>query len=980
MGQIWSCRGAHQKAIKEANILSTPQHARYFAHYLTRRGGEGVERLSRSLFDASVDLNPHQIDAALFALRSPISKGVLLADEVGLGKTIEAGLAICQSWAEKHRRILIISPASLRKQWAVELEEKFHIPSIVLDAKTYRDQQRSGHPDPFDSDRIVVTSMHFASNRAQEIKPVQWDLVVIDEAHKLRNAYRQSNRIGQNIRWAIEDRNKILLTATPLQNSLLELYGLSTIIDDRIFGDLPSFRTQYVNVGGNLHELRDRLKTFCLRTLRSQVVEYIQYTERRLITRPFKPSKEEHRLYEAISSFLKRQGTYALPYQQRHLTALIVRKLLASSSQALAGTLEVIRDRLIAIRTDEDQKESLTAKIIEEEEIEDELLDEILDNPLDVSGIDVQAGEQESDSRIDKEQLEKEIEELNHYIRWARSIGIDTKSRSLLQALDLGFSEMKKNGAPEKAVIFTESRRTQEFLFNFLESNGYAGSVVTFNGTNRDEKSAQIYNEWLSQNKGTGKSSGSRPIDVRAAIIDHFRDGASIMIATEAAAEGINLQFCSLVINYDLPWNPQRIEQRIGRCHRYGQKHDVVVINFLNERNAADRRVYELLNEKFNLFTGVFGASDDVLGSIESGVDFENRILDIYQQCRTEAEIEAAFKALQEEMEERISARMQETTEKLLQHFDEDVHERLKVNLTGAMSQLDKVGKMFWTLTCFVLSDSAIFNDDDYSFRLKKTPIQNVKKGLYRMISREHENAYGEFLYRLGHPLGEFVIERGKEASVKVSKIGFDISNHPTRISVVEALIDKSGWMVLKKLTIHSFEQEDYLLFTAFDDDGNSLDQETCEKMFNCRGVIQKELAVPQHAENQLKADSERHASATINRSLETNNQHFNEARDQLEHWAEDMVIAVERELRDTKEQIKALNRQSRQATTVQEQHDIQDKIKELEKKKRRQRQQIFDVEDEIIVKRDSLIEALEKRMKQRTESEDIFTIRWTVQ
>ncbi|EFK11651.1 helicase C-terminal domain protein [delta proteobacterium NaphS2] len=163
--------------------------------------------------------------------------------------------------------------------------------------------------------------------------------------------------------------------------------------------------------------------------------------------------------------------------------------------------------------------------------------------------------------------------------------------------MKIGFSEMEKAGSQQKAVIFTESRRTQQFLGDFLESNGYAGAVATFNGTNREPESTHIYSQWLEANKESGRVSGSRPIDVRTAIIEHFRDNASILIATEAAAEGINLQFCSLVINFDLPWNPQRIEQRIGRCHRYGQKHDVVVINFLNERNAADRRVYELLNE-----------------------------------------------------------------------------------------------------------------------------------------------------------------------------------------------------------------------------------------------------------------------------------------------------------------------------------------------------------------------------------------------
>lgn len=181
--------------------MITDYHAKYYAHELSRIGGNGVDRLGRALFDACVDLNPHQIEAALFALRSPISKGVLLADEVGLGKTIEAGLVLCQCWAERRRNILVICPASLRKQWALELSEKFNLPCAVLDAKTYRDEQRKGMPNPFRGDKIVICSMHYASSRAEEIKAIAWDVVVIDEAHKLRNAYRQSNRIGQRIRW-----------------------------------------------------------------------------------------------------------------------------------------------------------------------------------------------------------------------------------------------------------------------------------------------------------------------------------------------------------------------------------------------------------------------------------------------------------------------------------------------------------------------------------------------------------------------------------------------------------------------------------------------------------------------------------------------------------------------------------------------------------------------------------------------------------
>ncbi len=965
--------------------MSTAYHARYFAHELTHIGGAGVERLSRSLFDACVDLNPHQIEAALFAFRSPISKGVLLADEVGLGKTIEAGLVLCQLWAERRRRLLVICPASIRKQWALELSEKFNLPTVILDAKEYRERQAQGLPNPFVADEIVVTSMHFASARASDVRTVPWDLVVIDEAHKLRNAYRSSNRMGQNIRWALEDRRKVLLTATPLQNSLLELYGLSTLIDDHIFGDLPSFRSQFVNAGGNLEDLRNRLRTFCMRTLRRQVVEYIQYTERRLITRPFKPTEQEHKLYEAVSAFLQRPDTYALPYRQRHLTVLIVRKLLASSPQAVAATLEAMRDRLIAIRDQLPAPEDFVERLIAEEEIEDELLDEILDSPPQLSddedsGEQPQAAEAEpAEPAVDRQKLLAEIEELNRFAQWARSIGIDTKSRALIKALEIGFEKMAEMGAAQRAVIFTESRRTQAYLKDFLEANGYAGRVITFNGTNTEPDTTAIYERWLEANRDSGRATGSRPVDVRTAIIEHFRDYGQILIATEAGAEGLNLQFCSLVINYDLPWNPQRIEQRIGRCHRYGQRHDVVVINFLNEQNEADRRVYELLGEKFNLFSGVFGASDEVLGTIESGVDFERRVLDIYQQCRTPEEIEAAFAQLRQELDEKIQTHMAETRQKLLEHFDEDVHARLRVNLEGARQQLDRVGMMFWRLTRFVLDGRAKFDEAKLTFELENPPHEDIKPGHYRLISKEHENVPGAFLYRLSHPLGEYVVETGKALDTPVAHVTFDISGRPTRIALVAALKGRSGWLHLQRLVIDSFEREEYLLFSGFDDEGRSLDQETTGKLFHCEAKAEPLPALPPDIEARLAAEADRHAKATISRSLETNNRHFQEAREKLEKWADDMVLAAEKELKDTKERIKALTRQARLATTIEEQHALQKQIQELEKQKRRQRQRIFEVEDEIMAKRDELIARLEKRMHQRTTVEPLFTIRWSV-
>ncbi len=941
-----------------------------------------------ALFDAAVDLNPHQIEASLFALQSPLSQGVILADEVGLGKTIEAGIVLCQLWAERKRRLLVICPASIRKQWALELEEKFNLPAQVLDAKVYREARRSGQA-PLGAVAVIVMSHHYANRLREELKATAWNLVVIDEAHKLRNAYRPSNKVGQGIRWATQGCRKLLLTATPLQNSLLELYGLSTLIDERLFGDVSSFRSQYASAGSNLEALRHRLSAFCKRTLRNEVMEYVRYTERRAITRPFKPTDQEHAFYEDVSGFLQREDSYALPQRQRHLTVLILRKLLASSSQAIAATLDTLRSRLETLG---DRHASsypdFTEQLIEEEEIEDDLLDEILTESDDADG------PEPPPVTIDRQKLREEIDILRRLAARARSIGIDAKTRALLSALEIGFEQMGATGAARKALIFTESRRTQEYLKTFLESHGYQGDVVAFNGTNGGPEAAAIYERWVERNHEPGRASGSRALDVRTALIEHFRDEAAILLATEAAAEGINLQYCSLVVNYDLPWNPQRIEQRIGRCHRYGQKHDVVVINFLNERNEADRRVLQLLTEKFSLFNGVFGASDDVLGSVESGVDFEQRILGIYQECRTSEEIDAAFRTLQAEMDEQIRTRLDVTRRALFEHFDEDVHQRLRLQLADAQARLDHVGRRFWSLTRFMLDGRARFDDAALSFDLEQPPCTGIPRGRYHLISKSHPKsgtgpedgaaARRVLLYRLSHPLGEHVVDGAKALPTPADRIIFDLSNHGARLYVIEALRGKAGYLSLIRLTIDSYEREEYLLFSGFDEAGESLDPETMEKLFVCAGRAAPDEngddAIPPAVMRRLDVESRRHAQATISRSLEQNSTHFHQAREKLERWADDMLLSAEKALLDTKEQIKALRRQARQAVTLTEQHEIQEKIRTLERRQRRQRQEIFKTEDEIIEKRDRLIDSLERRLQQRTETETLFTIRWAVE
>jgi hypothetical protein len=996
-------------------------HACYFAHELTRHAGQGIDQLSASLFDAAVDLNPHQIEAALFFFRSPTVKGVLLADEVGLGKTIEASLILGQLWAEKRRKLLIVCPASLRKQWSLELREKFNLPSFILDARSYALDVKAGNPTPVTRDAVVIVSYQYARKIEDQLRSIPWDVAVIDEAHKLRGCYRAKNRLGQSILRSLSGVRKILLSATPLQNSLLELYGLSKLIDDDLLGDLASFRSNYTGKDADPEELRARLRSWTKRTLRRDVLEYIRYTERKPLTVPFQPAENEQKLYEAVSTFLQRADSYALPQRQRELTTLVIRKLLASSSYAVAGTLETIRQRLVDLREGLDASADLADQLVADDDLSDDYLDEAEeliadeqlaaegDEPADAAadtaadvvlaavappasnGLTLSTPATGQPPAIDRARLDREIAEMDLLITWARSVQLDEKTRALVTALRLGFEQLASSGARRKAVIFTESRRTQEYLLRFLEATGYLGKVVLFNGSLGGPAEQAIYEKWEAVNRPLGRLSGSRVADKRQAILEHFRDEGEILLATESAAEGINLQFCSLVINYDLPWNPQRVEQRIGRCHRYGQTHDVVVINFLNQANAADQRVLELLTEKFQLFRGVFGASDEVLGSIESGIDFEKRVLRIYQDCRSPAEIDAAFKRLREEMDASIQARMASTRKEVLENFDEDVSLRLRDSLTAAEERLDRVSRAFWRTTRHLLRDHAAFDDTGHTFRLDPSPVPGLQPGPYHLVAKPPRDRSDtgttpaippDFIYRLTHPLGDWVLTSGKALAPAPAAVAFDVSGYGARLAAVEPLRGKSGWLILQKLAIESLGTEEHLLFSGFDDVGAALDQETLEKLFHCDlapGTAPKPADLTPAVSDRLTREARRHAEATLSSSLERNNTFFREERDKLEKWADDALAGAERSLFDTKEQIKVLTRQARTAATLDEQQAIQQKIADLEKKKRRQRQQIFDVEDEIIGRRDRMIGDLEKRLAQKTSAAHLFILRWSV-
>jgi len=938
----------------------TDYHAKYYANELSKKcSSDSLEKLAATFIDAQVDMNPHQVDAALFAFKSPLSRGAILADEVGLGKTIEAGLILSQQWAERKRKILIITPSNLRKQWKQELLEKFFLPSTILEAKNFKAEIKAGKANPFIREDIVLCSYHFARNKAEYIKAIQWDLIVIDEAHRLRNVYKSSNKIAKEIRQAIGGKGILLLTATPLQNSLLELFGLVSFIDPHIFGDLKSFKMQFARLTGeeNFHDLKARIAPICQRTLRKQVKEYINYKKRICHTQPFEPTEDEQELYNLVSEYLQRPNLQALPNSQRSLLTLVLRKLLASSTFAIAGALNTMAKRL--------QKKINDSRIVESlADIEKDF--EGFDEELDEWGED----EQEVITVSEKDAIQREIDELNVFFELAMSITNNAKGEALLTALEIGFKKARELGGQEKVIIFTESRRTQNYLLELLNNNGFKEKIVLFNGTNTDQESKNIYNLWLATNSKTDKVSGSKTADMRSALVDCFKNDAQIMLATEAAAEGINLQFCSLVVNYDMPWNPQRIEQRIGRCHRYGQKFDVVVINFLNTTNAADKRVYELLSEKFRLFDGVFGASDEVLGKIESGIDFEKRIVEILQKCRTQEEIEESFNKLQKDMEETIDETVTRAKSSIFENFEEDVINKLRIDKRKTDEYKNQYEKWLWSITEHTLQNHADFSKDKYEFNLKSNPTRDreIRLGIYRF----EKNVEDAHTYRLGHPLAKFVLESSLSNNLSSVLLEFSLSKN---ISDLNQYKGRSGVLQIIKLRIETLEVEDHIIATGLTENGEPISTEIAKKFFLISAKIIKQENILD--KKQIEPLIEKEIEVILGDVAKRNNTYFDDEMDKLDKWAEDVKNSLEIELKELGKLIKEKQKEARKFIDLEKKLEAQKEIKNLEKRRNDKRRNLFDAQDKIDEKKEDLITDIEKRLKQKINKEELFFVKW---
>lgn len=948
-------------------MITSDYQAKYIVHELDRvYANDEIAKLSGLMFDAQITPTPHQIDAALFALNTPNTKGVILADEVGLGKTIEAGIVIMQCWSERKREILIISPSSLRQQWSQELREKFNLNSTILDSKSIKTIEL------LKTNGIYICSYEFANRNINKLSK-GWDLVVLDEAHKLRNFYTKKNGIAGGIAQIVKWSNKaLLLTATPLQNKIEELYGLITVTDPDYFHSLDVFKKRYKNNDNPdaLVDLRSRIERMSKRTLRKEANKYIKYTKRITKTVTFEPSGDEKKLYELVDDYLHREKLYAFASSQRHLSALILRKRLGSSSFAVASTLRKIAERM--------REEYFSGKI--------------RNNKGELFGFDDLNSEElealENEGRIydnyslssaqERAEFKAEIEELESYARFAESIKTNVKAEHLIEAIKLGFDTLESKAA-RKAIIFTESTLTQDYIAKILERDGFAGKYILFNGQNNSQQANEIYNKWKIANKDSDIITGNESADKRKALIDKFKeDDIEIMIATEAASEGINLQFCSMMINYDLPWNPQRIEQRIGRIHRMGQKYDVVVVNFSNISNIAEQRILELLTDKFNLFKTTFGASNEVLGVIESGLDFESKISDILNTCRTDEEIDQGFKKLQEEFKTTISSEQKAVRAKIFDSLDPNVQDRFQKYNDEANKTFNRFEQMFMDLTRYELKNDACF-DDEHVFTLNNAPTHSIQTGKYFYKTNRIENARQ---YKYADDLAEYVRKTAKNKETLPAELVFSIGESDRASTLAKTLKGQSGQMIVCNIEfdIKSGKvdlSESHVMASAELDNGEMLDLEGCKSIMDLNAISVSPLKSVES--DVLDIYFDRRLDELRDEVKERNAQIFLDKKDILERQYKDKIIELEIKLDKIAAMMHEKEKNERNAKSSEERLKFAAEKQNLNKKMRTLKRQIFDIEDSLDYEIDEKIKLAQKASSGNVIKDELFRIKFKI-
>ncbi len=585
-----------------------------------------------SLSNSRTRILAHQVSCTCEVVNA-LNRRFLIADEVGLGKTVEAGLIIKElAYRHEYRKILIVCPASLLYQWQNEMRSKFNEEFVIIDRKEFQSLQKRGrkNDNPWKFHDRVICSLDFIKNEKffDDLEKMKWDAVIFDEAHRLRRdgaRSTQAYRLAEII--AGQTDTLLLLTATPFRGKLEELYFLMRLLDKNILGPFQSFYRDFCISHDNLSILRERISPALIRRTKAEVGGF---TKRHASTVRFELYPDERRLYDETTRYVVEEYNRAMEQENRAVgfVMTVFQKLLDSSSHALLSALKKRKARLERLMEQPDTNRLIMknwALQLEELQNEDE---EEMARCWDLTVKKTAA------------ELSLEIKILGRLIRLAEKITCSRKGDQLLELVRSVF-----DAGYQKIIIFTQFRTTQDYLRELLREY----PIALFHGSlSRDEKEAAMA---------------------------RFRSEASILISTEAGGEGRNMQFCSVLVNYDLPWSPLKIEQRIGRVHRFGQVRDVLIYNF-STRDTVAERVLEVLTHKLRLFEESIGSPDVLLGQVEDELRLGNLFMEMAAGLRTGDDVEYEIDERLERARENFE-RLSELTVSRRMDFNYDEYYRI---------------------------------------------------------------------------------------------------------------------------------------------------------------------------------------------------------------------------------------------------------------------------------------------------------------
>jgi hypothetical protein len=874
---------------------------------------------------ARIDANPHQIEAVIFALARMREGGCILADEVGLGKTIETGLVIAQLFAESARRVLLVAPKPLLGQWRQELFQLF-------DIDAHEGQPRLGG---FDGEGVFLIGREAAGSekgRDALLASEPFDLCVIDEAHEVfAGIYKRFDKFGQYDDDAPQARTAgrvrevlvaghtpvLLLTATPMQNNLAELWGLIQFVDPlgTLVGDLPTFRDVFCGVDdrqlarGQEDELRSRLRVVVQRTLRRQAQDFLEkpFVNRQAKLFEYAMSPAEKALYDDVTRYLLEPGIVAFQGNHRKLLLLGFHRRMASSTRALAASLQRVatrlRRKLAGDETDKTEREDAGSVVADLE-----------DEDSDVGGATSVMGPSEADLKApvhSPEAIRQELSRVEGFIHRAEALGADdSKFRALLQALNFVTERAHKGHGAGKLVIFTESLVTQDYVRDRLvESRLITESDITlFRGTNDTKRVQQALERWQQEIPQDEGRTPSPDIAARLALVHEFKTRSKVFISTEAGAKGLNLQFCDTLVNYDLPWNPQRIEQRIGRCHRYGQQHDVTVINFLAKDNEAQWLTFEILSQKLELFGTVLDASDQVLHRADGpggavlagalGAGFEAELRRIYDRARTLEQVTAELRALRDKVAEE-RARFEEThtrTASLIEErFDEGVQRVFRLHkeaVPAALAELDRdlVSVVLSYLDAQPVPYERISLADVQLLRVAPSSAlpEDLRGGITAAIgpSKEHTSLH------LNHPLVTAAVTAARAPGPAMSVI---VTLPPDASETLRACAAKRGRLRVVKVSFSGFEQVELLVPVVVLQGGEVLAPALGDALLRCR-LSDSAVAVTPQVSDEVLDDATDEILFSIQSSVDTaEHTRFEQAQRQADRFVDDRLLVLKK-------------------------------------------------------------------------------------